>query len=337
LLGERDISQSTPIHLSSAELQGFLAQIDNYFQVEYQILLRQVGELTALSIVYAGDLAPERLYELKKLGFQGLGRIEPVNFDRILWLFLTISIGGFCIFYLLRYNQLRVLPDANARGLLTSFAVFSFTMAFAALVGAGYGSNKKYVHAQHTPWGAYFTGGAISVAMFVAAHAARLLFTPPEYQGYNPGQVLPLSNQIPWVLIPFVLTVGICRLARMNRWPIPRAWLSATTVVAILERALDGLTLALLMLAAYSAAIIFHDVFDIPLPIALRDAPYKAAVYLPSMLFGFLIGIVAVRDARRAGQASILDRAARDEPSLDAVPTRSTLPAGRSLAGQPAE
>ncbi len=73
LLGDDERAQSAPVRLSSTELQAFLSQIDGYFQVEYQILLRQAAELTALSIIYAGDLAPERLREMKELGIPGLG------------------------------------------------------------------------------------------------------------------------------------------------------------------------------------------------------------------------------------------------------------------------
>jgi hypothetical protein len=155
-------------------------------------VLRQAAELTALSIVYAGDLAPERLGELKKLGFQGLGRIEPVSFDRILWLFFVISIGGFAIFYLLRYQQLKDVPGANRTGLLLGLGMFSVTMAIAALIGSAFGSNKRYVHAQRTPWGAYFTAGLISAALFEIAHAVRLLLTTPDGIGSALGEVLPL-------------------------------------------------------------------------------------------------------------------------------------------------
>jgi len=219
--GEVSPHDSNRVHLSSSELQGFLSQIDGYFQVEYQILLRQAAELTALSIVYAGDLAPERLRELKKVGFHGLGRIEPVSFDRILWLFLAISIGGFAIFYMLRYQQLKDVPGANRPGLLLGLGIFSVTMALATLIGAAFGSNKRHVHAPHTPWGVYFTAGLISMVLFETAHAVRLLMTAPESVGSAPGEVLPLYQQAPWAAIPFLLTIGICWLARLDRWFTP--------------------------------------------------------------------------------------------------------------------
>jgi hypothetical protein len=337
LLGGGELSPSMPLRLSSTELQAFLSQIDGYFQVEYQILLRQVAELTSLSIIYAGDLAPDRLQEMKKLGFQGLGRIEPVSFDRILWLFITISIGGFCILYLLRYQELRSMPGANNRGLLLGFGVFSLTMALAALVGAAFGSNKRHVHAQYTPWGVYFTAGLISAVMFETAHAVRLLLTADGGIGSAPGQALPLYHQVSWAVIPFLLTVGICRLARMNHWFTPIRWLPTPTARAIWERCLDGTALAVLMFLAYSSAIILHDVLDIPLPGSLKDAPFNPNIYLPMMLFGFLIGGVAVRDARRAGLATIIDRGKPLDTSEEKSLQRSTWPMQRHLAGEPAE
>ena len=63
------------------------------------------------------------------------------------------------------------------------------------------------------------------------------------------------------------------------------------------------------MFLAYSGAIILHDVLNVPLPGSLREAPYDPKIYLPLLLFGFLIGCVAARDARRAGLATIVERA----------------------------
>jgi hypothetical protein len=208
-------------------------------------------------------------------------------------------------------------------------------MALAALVGAAFGSNKKYVHAQYTPWGAYLTAGLISVVMFETAHGVRLLLTAEGGIGSAPGQVLPLYNQVSWAVIPFLLTVGICRLARMNRWFTPTRFLPAPMSQAIWERCLDGIALAVLMFLAYSSAVILHDVLDIPLPATLKDAPYNPKIYLPTMLFSFLIGCVAVRDTRRAGLATVIDRgklkATNEDESLQWSPLQ------RHLERQPAE
>jgi hypothetical protein len=335
LLGGGGAAQDR-VHLSSSELQAFLSQIDGYFQVEYQILLRQAAELTALSVVYAGDAASERLRELKRLGFQGLGRIEPVSFDRILWLFFVISIGGFAIFYMLRYQQLKDMPGANRPGLLLSLGIFSTTMAIAALIGAAFGSNKRHVHAAHTPWGVYFTAGLISAALFETTHAVRLLLTASESIGSNPGEVLPLYRQLPWATIPFLLTIGICWLARLDRWFTPRAWLPTPMGQAAWERCLDGLTLAGLIFVAYSSAIGLHEVMSIELSPTLKNNPYDLAVLFPIMLFGFLIGAVAVRDTRRAGRATIIERPERRR-GTDSEEEPGAWPVQSPLAGQPAE
>jgi len=331
--GEVSPHDSNRVHLSSSELQGFLSQIDGYFQVEYQILLRQAAELTALSIVYAGDLAPERLRELKKVGFHGLGRIEPVSFDRILWLFLAISIGGFAIFYMLRYQQLKDVPGANRTGLLLGLGIFSVTMALATLIGAAFGSNKRHVHAPHTPWGVYFTAGLISMVLFETAHAVRLLMTAPESVGSAPGEVLPLYQQAPWAAIPFLLTIGICWLARLDRWFTPPG-LRTPTAQAIWERCWDGATLSVLIFVAYSSAIGLHEVLSIDLPTTLKKNPYDPGIFLPIMLFGFLIGAIAVRDSRRAGRATIVERSDR---MADVSPKQPAWLAHGSLASQPAE
>jgi hypothetical protein len=171
--------------------------------------------------------------------------------------------------------------------------------------------------------------------MFLTAHAVRLLLTPLEDQGFNPGQVLPLQRQIPWAIIPFLLTVGICRLARMTHWPEPKGWLSTATARAVWERTLDGATLGILMFIAYGGGLIIHDVFNIPLPVALQNDPYNPVVYTPTVLFGFLIGCVAVRDARRAGLATIIDHAGSSDAGVETNPEPATW--RRPLSEQTAE
>jgi hypothetical protein len=165
-----------------------------------------------------------------------------------------------------------------------------------------------------------------------------MLMTAPESFGSAPGEVLPLFRQVPWAVIPFFLTIGICWLARLERWLAPGTLLRTQLPQVIWERCLDGAALAILIFVAYSSAIGLHEVLSIDLPGSLKDAPYDPKIYLPIMLFGFLIGVVAVRDSRRAGRATIVDRhELSDKAAQEASPQDpSWAPVRSPFAGQPA-
>jgi hypothetical protein len=91
------------------------------------------------------------------------------------------------------------------------------------------------------------------------------------------------------------------------------------------------------MFLAYSSAIILHDDHNVPLPGTMKEAPYDPKIYLPLILFGFLIGCVAVRDARRAGLATIVERARPIPADLGGAPHPSDQSRQGQMAGEPAE
>jgi hypothetical protein len=277
-----------PVRLTSDQLQQYLAQIESYFRIEYALLLQQVAQLAAKSIVLAGDEAPQRLEQMRTLGFGQLGRIVPVNFDRILWVFFAVSVGGFLILFLPRAAAGTGMPaDLAAR--------IAIVMALAALIGSIVGSNRKLAARPHTPWTSFLIAGAVSAAMYFLVHGAAFMLKQIEAERAGAGGSVSIaenvrkdaagstadqsarpgapaagiqgksearppvpgprrfSDMIPWAVQPFFITIAICWLARLAAWPKPPA-LSAS----LWDRLLDGLSLAAVMLLAQATAYSLH-------------------------------------------------------------------------------
>jgi hypothetical protein len=311
MLGENEGSR-TPVRMTAYELQHYLTKIESYFRVEYRYLLQQVAELAAKSIVFAGDEAPQRLEQMKSVGFGQLGRIERINFDRILWVFFAISLGGFLILFL-GTGQMR---GGNAE----LYARIALVMALAALVGAVCGSNRKIQMRPITPWTHYLIAGVIAAGMFVLVHGTAMMLR-------SIGEVAPAAipqtpqpgffDILPWAVSPFFLAVAICWLARLPHWP---------RIVGVsggsAERIFDGLAICLVMLLAQVTALSLHlgleTSFGVMLKTRLAESGGNTLLFLlrptnPSLLLGFLVGAVVVKDVRRAAHSQLTDSKALHE------------------------
>jgi hypothetical protein len=304
MLGEDASAAGRPLRLTGEELRNHLGQIEGYFQVEYEMLLQQVSELAAKSVILAGEAAPERLEQLRAFGFEGLGRIEPINFDRILWLFLIVAFGGFLVLFL------GSIGSTQQQGSAEGLARFAFVMAAAALIGAIVGSQRRLARAPITPWSNYLLAGIVAAALFVGVQQITQLIK--DYLGIQPPagqQPFTLYRMLPWTLIPLLLTVGVCRLARVPRWPdLPRL----EAYHNIWERFLDGVGISGVLLLAYLLAFSLHAPLGIELPKGLQDQMNQPRIlpipiYFPLLGLGFFIGFFVVRDVRRAAHAQIVD------------------------------
>ena len=211
-----------------------MRKIEGYFLVEYRLLLDRVSKLAAKSIVHAGDLADDRLDELKAVGFGGLGSIRPLSAHRVLWFFLSVAIGGFLIYYVLWYdtvvNRLRNLPGRNlpevqvqavGQTMLIGIGFFVTTIAFAALIGALFGSSSSNARAKETPWAKYAFAGMLAVVVFfimqlireAVIHASGLSDTLALIQAGTWGRARLRASAV-WCTLPLFVTVGVCWLAR---------------------------------------------------------------------------------------------------------------------------
>jgi len=296
-------SEQGSLHLTGKDFANHLRQIEGYFQIEYETLVHQAADLTAKSVILSGGQATGRLEQLKKLGFAGLGRIEPVDLDRILWLFLVVACGGFLVLFLGNVGE-KYSPigwDALAR--------FSFIMTVAALIGAIVGSSRRLSSAPSTPWGKYIAAGLLAAVAFFAIQAVSALIK--NYQGIEGSDrfVFSVYRTLPWMVLPFFLTIAISRLGRMPSWPILPGlgrYPNAT------ERILDGLAISIVIYVAYALTIAIHVPFDLPWSKRLATAMLEThllpvPVRWPLQVMGFLIGFFVVRDVRRAAHAKIVE------------------------------
>ncbi|MEE9545921.1 MAG: hypothetical protein V3V65_00320, partial [Hyphomicrobium sp.] len=299
------------LHLTGKDFANHLRQIEGYFKIEYETLVHQAADLTAKSVILSGGEASGRLEQLKKLGFVSLGRIEPVDLDRILWLFLVVAFGGFLVLFLGNVGE-QYSPigwDALAR--------FSFIMTVAALIGAIVGSSRRLSSAPSTPWGKYIAAGLLAAVAFFAIQAISALIK--NYQGIEGSYrfVFSFYRTLPWMVLPFLLTIAISRLGRMPSWPVLPGLSRYPNAT---ERILDGLAISVVIYVAYALTIAIHVPFDLPwskrLTTAMQETHFlPVPVRWPLQVMGFLIGFFVVRDVRRAAHAKIVETGTgRDAP-----------------------
>jgi hypothetical protein len=318
--GERGADR--PVRLSSSELQDYLKKIEGYFHVEYRLLLDRVSRLAAKSIMRAGDLAPERLEVLTASGVQGIGKINPISTNRILWLFLSVAVGGFLIYYVVWYpavlERLRALHNITdpqtlllqGRSFLIGISVFVTCMAFASMVGALFGSSPAHARASDTPWGRYFVAGLVATVAFFLLQIVRefmilgLNLTKAPLTAVDP--VARMVGVAPWFVLPFITAFAICWLARQRHWTLG----SNESLAATVERVMDGVVLGLLMLPGYAIAVGMVELIVGDLP-RIFIARFDPAIMGILSLVGFMIGALVVRDVRVAAHAQVVAPAAR--------------------------
>ena len=259
---------------------------------------------------------------MKRLGFAGLGRIEPINFDRILWMFLVVALGGFLAIFIGNFGNSAMPVDRMAR--------FALVMAIAALIGAVVGSRRRHARAENTPWGIYFTAGILAAGIHITINeiwelargymqAAHLIAPNATALAAAAGPPHGL-RVLPWAFLPFVVTIAVCRLARLERWPGidgQREW------HPIAERTLDGIAVSAAVLVAFYLAIATLNLLGFPIPPAIQaflQSPHilPLPIMAPLQVLGFLIGFFTVRDVRRAAQANMIEVTPQAEPVAEA-------------------
>lgn len=334
-----------PVRLTTSELQEYLRKIEGYFHVEYRLMLAQVAELAAKSVVRAGDRAAERLEELKIAGFPGLGKIEPISASRIIWFLVSVGVGVFLLYYVFWYpiflERLRdrglsdIAIATQGRTALISVAVFATTIALTSLIAALFASGSAHARAKETPWGTYVVAGLVAALVFFLMQGAReviLLSITPDpgaamttastgtsgdsgVAGSTAATAGPraitsmdtasrLKTIAPWFVLPFLMAVGICRLAR--RAPLrPLFGKTGGVITAALERTTDGLVLGLVLLPGYAVAVAWLEISGIGIPRNFTGR-YDPLILSLLMALGFLVGALVVRNIRSAAHARVI-------------------------------
>jgi hypothetical protein len=324
---------SRPLRLSMRQMNEYLSQIERYFMSEYQLILGDVAKLAAKIIMRAGDRATDRLETVKAAGFAGLGRIERVSLDSVLWVLLTTFVFAF--------GGLTLLMTLMGRPMNTSLITsISLTVSMGALIGTMWGARRSLAERQATPWSSYISAGLMAVAGFCLIHSVRFLLTREEMLArlgsrfdsrmqsyrelglvtreqaayYSKANVLEwnlldyLWQTLPWSLSVFFLTVGLCWLARLPEWP----WQRGNPVV---ERFSDGIAVGFIYVAGGLASVIAHIALKTGsgLNYMERIATEKGTLWvffgnfrLMSFVIGFAIGAIIVREVRRIAHAKLI-------------------------------
>lgn len=344
---------NAPVHLTGDEFVAHLKQIERYFRREYEVLLANVSQMASKSVLQSGADAPERLASLRNVGFAGLGKIEPINFDRILLFFIVIAFGGFMVLFLGNFGE-KYSPigwDALAR--------LSLIMTVATLIGAIVGSSRIR-NADATPWTRYFAAGLIAAVTFFAVQSVSGLIkdysarkaqaeqatsaTPmtepttetPAVSSPNAGatsadasapndgrqntattkskgkSVFSAYKTIPWMFLPFFVTVAICRLGQMPGWPTVPGLQNNSELT---ERLFDGLAIAIIIYFAYVMTIASYEPLGLDYSkrfqrALAQDPLLPVPIRWPIEFLGFLIGFVVLHDVRRAAHTKIIDNPA---------------------------
>ena len=323
----KDVSaeQLRPVRLSPEEFAECLTAIVGYFEIEYDILVRQLAQLAAKATVLSGDAAPERLEQLKEVGFTGLGRIERISLDVVLWLFLVATFGGFLVVYLPNMGQ-----TANPQGL----ARFALSMSIAGLIGALVGSVRRNARAVNAPWSRYFSAGVIAAALYVGFSLVHNLINEILQVQRPPGQrAFSLEDTVTWSLLPLMLTIAIAYLARVTswsrlKWPERLKWLDKYN--PIIERVIDGVCVSAVVLIGYYGAIVLHPLLGLELSQRLQERMAESHVlpipiYVPLQLLAFVIGFFFVRTVRLVAHATIVEdiKPAAQKRAIPTVPESS--------------
>jgi hypothetical protein len=308
-------SGQEPLRLSTQQVQQYVVQIESYLKAEYQLMLQNASRLAAKMIVRSGDRAPEQLDEAKDAGFLGLGEIQEVNLDRVILVILATFPTVFFFFTLSAlWSGRQARPEL--------FVSIATTISIAALIGAMWGSRRRFAQSRDVPWSSYLGAGLVAVLGFIIVQCTRYFIDPV---GVTPGDQASmdlgpyLASVLPWSASAAFVTIGICALARVPEWP----WLKHS---AIVERSMDGLFLGLAYAVGQVAAYMFHAAFKTGFGVVIvkrlgeGNMEWLWSSSIRGFLIGFVMGYFIVRDIRRVSHSHVVEAKPREEPQPQATP-----------------
>ena len=295
-----------PLRISEQQILQYLSQIENYFRVEYKLILQSLSRMAARSIVRAGELIGNRLEDLKKAGFTGLGTVEQVTLDRVIWVLLVTWVVTFVLF------SLPAFLAGTGQRLVPIFLSVASSFSVAALIGSIWGARRSLIERRITPWASYLAAAFFAVAGFFIIQSIRYAIDPDAAvtrirETLNVQTVTftqYLAHLSPFALTPALIAVGICRFARIRKWP---TW----PFIDLPQRLKDGLALGLLCLVAHLAARYLHQLVKTAFGVQswhhsdLQFYLFQATFFT----IGFVIGSIVVGDVRNIAYSEIVPTA----------------------------
>ena len=304
--------------IGSDELEISITKIQHYFLSEYSILLQRISTLAAKAIVYSGDDAENRWQSVKDAGFEDLGEMNRLNIDSVIKFFCGTLVIILAISWVM-------MPLFNGSGPSSAGVLKAgLFMGFGILCGAMIASNRNLAKRPRTPWAAFAGAGVMSLFLFLLIHFSfaltetvtsafeRVAADGPEMLPAKPtfGRILfpdgtarelEFRDIFPWVLMPVVAAVAICRISRI-RWP--------NRIGEVRARLLDGCVLATTFLVAMVVTLALHRHLGTAVADMLhaRHPNQLVASLLPVALLtviGFAIGCTVITDVRKIAQSEI--------------------------------
>lgn len=315
-----------PIVLSSFEFAQVLRDIQGYFSIEYQILLKRTAKLAARAVIFSGDAAPKRFDDVKSSGFQGLGYLEPFSFHWILWAFLFIGLGTFMIVFGVSQVLFPLLnPGSTNCTPLRIFVSIPLPIAFATLAGAMVGSNRKLAReTRETPWGGFLLAGVGTLFIWTLVQHIAFQIIPapgPECAASGRPQATGVADIWPFAIVSLAATLGVARLSRVRY-----AWTAAQTRGARLRsKAADMALMAAVMVCAAGVAVAVHQIVGTPIGRSFQEDPSMlrfAVIGAFAGMIGLLVGTV-IDDVRRAARSEI---ALTPDVARDILAAQKVLP-----------
>jgi hypothetical protein len=345
-----------PLRISTKQMQEYLRQVERYFLTEYQIILNDASRLAAKLVIQSGDMAADRLASIKKSGFAGLGSLQRLSFDTVLWVVISSFVVTFAAMTA-SFTLLPPPPGGVARPAPDAMfqVMIALTVSMAVLIGALWGSRRGLAERQTTPWASYAAAGLTAMAGVYSVHIVNFLLDSdrilgriadrmrdmlPKFVEANivdaetakhlaPEAVrnwqLPdlLLDMWPMALGTFFMTVGICWLARLRRWP----WAPRLTW---LERLSDGAAIAIINVLGGAVASLVGLAFNTSFGLGMRYRMLNQGRSLFDMLVlnpfqgmrfvaGFIIGLIVIREVRRIAHVHLIADPNDPDPAEEAA------------------
>jgi hypothetical protein len=144
--------ENQPMHITGRRLSEYVGVIEKYFVAEYRLMLEQLARLMAKWVFRAGDRAADQLESLKKLGFTGLGHIDRINFDHILWVIMLSFPVVFLSFLISSALNNGIAESLQRPRFLYIASTVATTAALSVLIGTVWGSQRRLAQRKQTPW-----------------------------------------------------------------------------------------------------------------------------------------------------------------------------------------
>lgn len=277
------------VRIEMHELDGYIKQIEGYFEIEYRILLDKLVALVAEAVCLNRRSTSLFVEELHTVGFVEMGEYVRFGVEKIfvfaLVLFVALALG---------FAGMDILLDQVTRMEITKIFLIFFVYLAAVICAIGFGCNRTVAEKPFTPWGEYLKASLATLVAFVMIHAANYTFS----QVPEPTLLAYFGKKWHWAFFPFAATLSICwrgghrePAAAANQAP----WIERVKDGGIVAGAMALAGLLVLWGMQYSDPVMFQRFF----PEDQLNLTMIIAMEALSSFIGFVLGLAVLSDMRQ--------------------------------------